>query len=484
MPRQERLIHPNFIEYTKFIVKHSTYASLPNKTGARGNIKWVSPSDPARKIWWDTKKNKLGLSDRASVARAIHPPELKGKKPCQICGKYKSIHYIYPNANSIKKLNALTPNYEFTLFNEDIYEVSRLLDEDSSIEVNKLLEKVFSIKSSEYDGSRDALIKLILKNNRGLSPGVMSNAPDRLDGFHTYNGCCRSEQDTGRHRTNLSRYTQDRRAYENWAEGNWKLANRLMGEYSSYTKEHPCPQCGRLSRMTADHIGPISLGFTHRAKFQPLCSTCNSQKNNRMTYKDIQTLMADEKNEQVGSWHSKQIWDTLKNLAKNDSDAWIVSKLMRRNLHYVLLILATIYEKNGEDFLRTFLHPEYSFKDYRFPNFNPMDEVTYTESETRDLNNQRNAGRYIRISFESLSEYLEPTNRSSKIWQSDEVDELLLEINQLLAQGQQREAYSLILEALSILAQDAHVEFLRLQQNLRELSSRQEAPDTQNLAIE
>ena len=41
--------------------------------------------------------------------------------------------------------------------------------------------------------------KVVRAELRGrLSPGAMSNPPDRLDGFHTYNLCCRSKQDTGR----------------------------------------------------------------------------------------------------------------------------------------------------------------------------------------------------------------------------------------------------------------------------------------------
>src|SRR3989344_1701512 len=56
----------------------------------------------------------------------------------------------------------------------------------------------------------------ICPNKRNsLSAGAMSNAPDRLDGYHTYNLCCRSKQDTGRHKSNLARYGEDRRAYEN-----------------------------------------------------------------------------------------------------------------------------------------------------------------------------------------------------------------------------------------------------------------------------
>ena len=53
----------------------------------------------------------------------------------------------------------------------------------------------------------DAFVAYILENRLSrLSPGVMCNPPDRFDGFHTYNACCRSKEDTGRHKENLATY--------------------------------------------------------------------------------------------------------------------------------------------------------------------------------------------------------------------------------------------------------------------------------------
>lgn len=62
-----------------------------------------------------------------------------------------------------------------------------------------------------------------------LGPGAMSNAPDRLDGFHTYNRCCRTKQDSGRSKENLKSYATDRRAFELWVDGNWVTANKAKG---------------------------------------------------------------------------------------------------------------------------------------------------------------------------------------------------------------------------------------------------------------
>ena len=484
MARQQRPTHPNFIEYTKFIVNHPNYSSLPNKFDSNGNIKWVSPSDAARKEWWEDRKAAMEAPDRASVARAIHPKELKGKKPCQICGKYKSIFYIYPNKNTVNKLNLAVNDYVFTLFNEDMYEIYEIIEKINPSNASSMLGKVFSIDSPEnYD--KNGLISKILDTKKSLlSPGVMSNAPDRLEGFHTYNGCCRSIEDTGRHTSNLRRYTQDRRVYENWAEGNWKLSNRVMGEFGRYENMLHCPQCGKLRKMSADHIGPISLGFTHRPKFQALCSTCNSQKNNRMTLKDVQTLLEDEQSERVVSWHSKYIWDALKHSIKNDRDALALSKLMRRNLHHVLIVLTEIHIENHDDYLVRFLHPEYSFKDYTFVNFHPFEPIQFIETETNDINNQRNAERYIRISYEGLEGYKNVNNRSSRIWNSIYVDKRIADLLKALGNKQPREADEILEDIFKNLALQAQKEFAVIQNSFQVLSDQQASLEEELLATD
>ena len=81
-----------------------------------------------------------------------------------------------------------------------------------------------------------------------LGPGAMSNFPDRFDGFHSYNRCCRKREDTGRWDSNMSSYSKDRRAYEFWSDGNIHAANQFMHSYF-------------FKGTSADHIGPISLGF-------------------------------------------------------------------------------------------------------------------------------------------------------------------------------------------------------------------------------
>lgn len=433
--RNKRVWSKEFVKYMKLIVGNKNYYGLPNKFRKNGDILWVSPSDKERSVWWNKKKTELHCTSRAEVARIIHPKELKGYKPCQICGKELSIFYVYPNKNTLKKLNNINKELKFSPFIEQIDKiVTKILDKEGKDKGLVILKNIFKI--SKKENVIDNNIVSFIKENRKsmLSPGVMSNPPDRLDGFHTYNACCRSKEDTGRHRSNLVRYTQDRRVYENWADGNWNLSNRLMGEFNRYGVKIKCPKCGKVRKMTADHIGPISLGFTHRPKFNPLCSTCNSAKNNRMTLSDVKELIKDEKSgAQVISWHSKYIWDALKNKVKTQGNALLISKLMRTNLHCVLTLFSRINDAGYGEFLKRYLHPEYSYFDYKFIDFNPIDGPKKIEKKPLNSQNKRkNAQRYVRIAFESLDKYKEVNNRNIKIWTSIDIDNLMkLLINDL-----------------------------------------------------
>ncbi len=457
--RTQRQLHQNFINYMNLIVNHPNYKSLPNKFKPDGGIKWVSPSDKARAKWWDDLVKKFKVTQRSDVARLIHPKKLKGMKPCQICGNPMSIYYIYPIRRILKGLLVIAPDAGITTY-DDISVIFDKLKNKMGSGVFEILTDAFKLPI-DLKKNKNSYINYIYKNKESfLSPGVMSNAPDRLDGFHTYNICCRAEQDTGRHRNNLARYTQDRRVYENWADGNWKISNRVMGEFNKYPKKSKCLNCHKIRKLTADHIGPISLGFTHRPKFNPLCRECNSQKNNRLTLQDVKTLIADEKSKNVViSWHSKYLWDLLKNQVKTKDDALKLTKAMRLNLHHVLSLFSIISGAGYNNFLKQFLHPEYSYVDYIFKNFSPLSKtLKYTEYKSINANTKKNANRYIRISFETLEEYKKIENRNTKKWNSKAVDELM---NQLLEAITKKQASSISLlnSTLKLLAQEAAAKF-------------------------
>ena len=413
--------HPAFVKYMKYIVNHNNYKTQPCRFNKDGNITWVKTgkSCPERITWWDNQIIKYNLTNRADVARYIHPKELKGMKPCSECGKQLSIFYIYPGNNLLKKINKFFSS-EYKLYEEDIFQIINAQSINNKEDMLRFFIEVFKI----YDAinSIEDLINYLNEHHtqmtqkgKMLSPGVMSNPPDRFDGFHTYNGCCRKEKDTGRHDENMKNYTRDRRAFEKWADGNFTLANQIMGEFLKYEKAVICPGCGENQKMSADHIGPISLGFCHRKEFNPLCSSCNSAKNNRMTLNDVITLLNDEDNgKEVISWHSKFLWDKLKYLIHTDEEAKIASSIMRENIHYILASLNIIYQyKNGYDFLLTKLHPEYVKYKYKITNFNPLalNEMIITSTISKADTKTTSEKRYIEISFEELEKYNEKENR-------------------------------------------------------------------------
>jgi len=459
MARKQKANHPNFKKYQDSIVEHPNFRTLPNMRNAQGDITWVKVGDKGRTKWWDDLKAKLGLRDRAAVAREIHPREMNGYKPCQICGRSMSIYYIYPQANAIEKLNLALAPLSFTHFLEDVYQVtSDAFDEYSQDGLDKVAD-VFNIQGDFKDSEN--LAEEIVKAGRFLSPGAMSNAPDRLDGFHTYNACCRGEQDSGRAKGNLARYSIDRRAFENWSVGDWRGADRLMGIYKKNETLVACPKCKKMRKMTADHIGPISLGFAHRMDFQPLCISCNSGKNNRLTFADVRKLIESEsKGVEVVSWHAKFIWDLLKGEITDDESASNASVLMRRNMHFVLIVLAEIYSEGYEEYLLQFLNPNFAHFEHEFSNFDPSTGgFTSTSRPIRSLNTEKLAQRYLRISFDALVEYASKQNRKNGRWSDAEADQRLDEVLSSLESADEISARAALDSLLARLATIALADF-------------------------
>ena len=458
MGRQKRAWHPKFKQYMRFIVEHPNYKGMPFPYKDNGKIRWIvarsSKIGLARLKWWDKKREKLGILKEgpwiSKVARIIHPTELRGLKPCQICGEELSISYIYPNKNSLKKLNTITTKFQFSSYKEDIDEIVNALLDSLGKEGLSAIKKAFNISMS-IRINENSIAQYIKENKKPrLSPGVMCDPPDRLDGFHTYNAPCRPLEDKGRHKSNLARYGEDRRAYEYWSEGDWKAASWLMKEFNKHG-------------LSPDHIGPISLGFSHRPKFNPLTSSRNSAKNNRMSLHDVKTLIADEKaRDTVVSWHSKFIWDRLKNAVATDSDALKLSKIMRQNLHNVLIILSEISRKGFDQFLiSNYLHPEFAYYSIRVVDFDSK-TGNYKKIEKKEGNLKQysnNAKRYIRISLKSLKDYRLVKNRNAKISKSDKVRELLDMTIKKLSLKEYAEAKSYLNQTLNQLAEELRAEF-------------------------
>lgn len=318
MAREDREWHPNFLKYMDMIAKHPNYKGLPINKKADGTWAWFAPKHTsigkARIEWAKIKAQELGFPLEpgvyANVMRTIHPT---GWKVCQTCGNLMSIYYHYPSSNFVKALyKEFHTTYTETTHINDIWD--DLINQGFSETVIAL----FFISKGELStvtphSGKQAIIDALevtcrTQGKKILSPGAMSNFPDRFDGFHTYNRCCRASQDKGRSKTNLKSYTKDRRAYEYWSDGNIHAANQFMG--SSY-----------FAGISADHIGPISLGFIHDSHYlQPMEGSDNSSKRDRLQLVDIEKIIETYNRTQIYpmSWYSKLIWEHIKaNYATN-----------------------------------------------------------------------------------------------------------------------------------------------------------------------
>ncbi len=427
----DRAWHDNFKKYTEFIVASPAYKGLFYERKADGTIKWVvtgkSKHGKLRQAWWDAACRRLGIPiDKgcyAIAARMIHPTKIH---VCQCCGKPLSILYVYPNKNLLKSVN----NYFGINLRQSDYTIFEIIDKYCfTQECLDFIAGRFHLRN----GLDSSVLKKQIKDKftdkclKPLSPGAMSNCPDRFDGYHSDGLCCRERTDKGRHSDNMKTYMQDRRAYEEWSDGNYNLANRLMGEFHKGNKTYMCPICHKKKRMTADHIGPVSLGFRHHLYFAPMCQSCNSSKNNRFNYKDVQTLREIENNGgEVISWHSKYLWDKLKCVVYDDESAKVASRIMATNHQNILFIFSEIWKATGEEYLIRFLHPEYSLVDYRFNNFDPFDlsKIEIISKEVDSKNKRKNQERYIRVAFESLSEFSMKGNRRAKSYYSQVENEV------------------------------------------------------------
>lgn len=389
MGRIKRDWHKKFLEYMVFIVNHPNYAGMPEAFKKDGSVRWVTSgkSEIGRKRYaWWDKK-------RAELGIEKDGPWIS-----------KVARQIHPTGK----------------------------------------------KPCQICGKELSLDYIYPNKRGGFSPGVMSNAPDRFDGYHTYNLCCRSKQDTGRHKDNLSRYGEDRRAYENWADGDWKAASWLMKVFNKHG-------------VSPDHIGPISLGFSHNPKFNPVTPAKNSAKNNRMTFSDVKTLIILEKQgASVISWHSKYIWDELKNRVKTDEDALRLSKIMRKNMHEVLTVLSELYKQGFEEFLvKNFLHPDYAYFAIRFKGFNPKTGEFADMEKIRGDKKQyeNNAKRYIRIALESLESYDKVKNRNTTSQQSEIVKKLVGDTIFLLKNKKEKDAVTSLKKVFKQISKELSVNF-------------------------
>lgn len=423
MAQDEKQWHPRFLKYMREIVNHPNYKGLPIKKKPDGSYAWIATAKSEigqqRINWCIRKAQELGLTRTneaypgmyADVMLEIHPTKWK---VCQICGKEMSLCYHYPNANFLNSLNK-----KFGTNFSDCDHIGDIWDELINRGIHKIDIATFLINKgnlnldariSEKDEIINALEYACRKGDKKcLGPGAMSNFPDRFDGFHTYNRCCRATQDKGRSKENLKSYTKDRRAYEYWSDGNIHAANQFMG--SSF-----------FDGTSADHIGPISLGFVHDPRYlQPMPSGDNSSKRDRLQIVDIESIIETEKRTGIYpmSWQSKLIWEFIKSnySANPDKVPTIYRDALKQNMANYMFILLTILENcpnNGEDFLvSAFLEPNYDYFKYSYK-FNDKGEIIEKKQRHYTDRNQYETDRYRRIAIEAVYDYNEKDNRNNK----------------------------------------------------------------------
>lgn len=411
--------HPNFQNYAEFIVNHQNYKNLPETRKKDKSIKWVSTKkgdNGLRYEWWVNKKKELlnknekiltRNSDEiliSDIAYHIHPTKIK---VCSECGKKVKIGYYYPNKRLINKLNSLFSYKVFNLnYDLNIIDIVEDIYKNNKNEISKL-KKIF-VKIKTFNNLSE-INKMIVDNyihkfdGAFLTPGAMSNCPDRLDGYHTYAVCCRSKADRGRSIVNMNTYNEDRRLYEFWSDGDWKAAQFVMGQFRNHG-------------FSADHIGPISLGFCHRPKFQPMTKSQNSSKGNRMKLIDVKNLIDDEKNgEQVISWHSKPMWDLIKINIKSDDEAIHASKILKINMDMILHLFYGFKINGVEKLLISFLKTKYAFYQHKLISFDlKTGKTEFKKIPTKKAQNTSNANRYVKKSLESLETIKDKINRRNK----------------------------------------------------------------------
>ncbi len=445
--------HPDFIRYMEFIVAHRAYAGMPDAFYEPGRIQWEAPSNRAtgqfkdthgkRLKWWAVQAGKLGISTSSEkwisrVAKQIHPTK---KKPCKICGRVLELRYVYPQARFLAKVKRLP--FVKKRFPVDPLEpvaslVARLFAEygDSALYAMPTLFSTPQVAlpttlPKNVSGWSKWVDQIFVPSEpRGiLSPGAMSNPPDRFDGFHCDNLCCRGTADKGRHKKNLQTYVTDRRVFEYWTSGDWVAADRLMGQLRSGFPEEECRH-GHRGPCAIDHIGPISLGFTHRARFQLLCGSCNSAKNNRMYRSDVMLLQADERSgDDVVSWHSAGLWNACKGRVKSDEQARRLSKMMRDNRHSLMHALQAVADAGAYTFLASLLELERADYDVEFVNLRIEDHLTAFDKLKRTPRTTKYAdeqkARRCRIAFGELLTYFQKGNRNSFVVRDAASDKLL-----------------------------------------------------------
>jgi len=210
--------------------------------------------------------------------------------------------------------------------------------------------------------------------------------------------------------------------------------------------DHPLP-------CSADHIGPVSLGFAHRPEFQLLCIPCNSAKNNRMFYTDILNLRrAESEGKIITTWYMEKIWRLLNGNVTDIESTLRLCRILRDNRHNAMMTLAEYAKAKHYLFLYTFLNLRYANFNYEIQEFNIDNHIVTADFERKPSELkyvQIQKARRVRIAFSSLNEYALKENRNGLRVSFDDNDSLFSRsIVALESAGIEYEKYNKMLGAL------------------------------------
>ena len=436
MSRTEKVWDARFIDYINMIVQHPNYAGLPIKKKKDGSYQWLatkkSQVGASRKEWCNSKAAELGLMPDvagvyADVMLLIHPTKVK---VCQICGQSLSLYYVYPNKSLLKSIESkFELEYSYTEHIGDIWD--DLISNGYSLKevVDFFSERcgiTFDTSMSKEDIITQMEIECRENGCKALGPGAMSNFPDRFDGFHSYNRCCRKKEDRGRWDENMASYSKDRRAYERWSDGNIRAANKFMK--TSYFKG-----------KSADHIGPISLGFVHDPVYlTPLPKNENSEKRDRLTKHEIDRILEIENETGVYpvSWYARTLWEYIKeeyndNVLKIETEYRDALKQNMANFMYLLYQIISRCGEAGEALLiESFLNSQAESFSYNYQ-FDENGKIIKKTKRRVTENTKKEFDRYRRIAINAVRDYFEKSNRNLRQTVSTEIEK---QIDQIVEQ--------------------------------------------------
>ena len=216
-----------------------------------------------------------------------------------------------------------------------------------------------------------------------------------------------------------------------YISSNAEMKKELCANEGSGGK-HPRP-------CSADHIGPISLGFCHRPEFQLLCKPCNSAKNNRMYYSDVMHLIDVEGNgETVVSWYANSIWQKCKSKVIDKETALQLSRVMRDNRNVAMLLLAEFMDRQEYLFLFALLNLDYAEYEY---DIIPGTERIIDQIVTVGFSRKASTLRYVniqktrktRIAYSALAEYAKKENRNGFTYTNPAIEALKVKAFRILS---------------------------------------------------